>query len=146
MKITINENNNFSQTEIIINCNKTDEQILRLLNLLKNNDNKLTAVKDGQTFVLEPKNVLYIESVDKKTFVYCSNAVYETSLKLYELEDRLCPDGFVRAAKAAIINLSQVRSLRPDLGARLILTLNNGEKIIASRQYAQEIKLKLGIK
>lgn len=145
MKITINENPKLTETEIIINCNKTDEQVLRLISLLKYNDNKLTAFKDGQTFVLEPKNVLYIESVDKKTFMYCENSVYETPLKLYELEERLGSDGFIRAAKASIINLSQVRSLRPDLGARLILTLNNGEKIIASRQYAQAIKLKLGI-
>lgn len=44
-------------------------------------------MKDDQTFLLSPSSVLYIESVDKKTFIYCQKEVYETPLRLYELEE-----------------------------------------------------------
>lgn len=39
-----------------------------------------------------------------------------------------------------IINLQRVKSLRPEVGSRLIVTMDTGERIIASRQYAAQIK------
>ena len=62
-----------------------------------------------------------------------------------ELEERLGPRDFVRASKSAVVNFSRVQSIRPDLGGRLQLTLENGERLGVSRQYAPAIKEKLGI-
>lgn len=145
MKITINENDAFEQTEIVINCAKTDEEILKLISMLKQKNNKIAGTKNEQTFVLVPNTILYCESVDKKTFIYCETEVYDTQLKLYEIEERLITNGFARASKTVVVNLMHIKSLRPDFGARLVLTMDNGENIMASRQYAAEIKQKLGI-
>ena len=71
--------------------------------------------------------------------------MYETPLRLYELEERLAPRDFVRASKSAVVNFSRVQSIRPDLGGRLQLTLENGERLGVSRQYAPAIKEKLGL-
>ena len=68
-----------------------------------------------------------------------------SALRLYELEERFAGEGFVRASKAVVINLDRLRSLRPDFGGRLILTMDNGEKLFASRQYAGYVKKRLGI-
>lgn len=145
MKITINENAGIDELEVIINCRHTDDRVLRIIASLRSLDNKLIGTKDDQTFLLNPGSVLYIESVDKKTFIYCQKEVYETPLRLYELEDKLSDLGFFRASKSAIINLSQVKSLRPDFGGRLLMSMNNGEKMLVSRQYAAVIKEKLGL-
>lgn len=145
MKITINENADVDELEVIINCSQADNRVLRIIASLRSLDNKLIGMKDDQTFLLSHGSVLYIESVDKKTFIYCQKDVYETPLRLYELEDKLSGSGFFRASKSAIINLSQVRSLCPDLGGRLLVTMNNGEKMLVSRQYTASIKEKLGI-
>ena len=48
-------------------------------------------------------------------------------------------------SKSAIVNFDQVKSLRPDLGGRLRLTLSNGEVVVANRQYVPAIKKKLGL-
>ena len=112
---------------------------------LKSFERTLTGLKDGQTFLLNPLNILYIESVDKKVFIYTEQDVYETPLRLYELEDRLQADGFFRASKSTLINLSGVRSLRPDFGSRLMLTMNNGERLTVSRQFSSAVKERLGL-
>ena len=145
MKVTINDNVPTDEIEVIINCKEVDNQVLKILASLKAFEHKLTGLREGQTFFLSPKEILYIESVDKKTFMYTEKEVYETPLRLYELEERLQVEGFFRAAKASLINLSGVRSLRPDFGSRLLLTMNNGEKITVSRQYAGAVKEKLGL-
>ena len=89
--------------------------------------------------------MLYAESVDHRTFLYGQDQVYESPLRLYELEERFAGEGFVRASKAVVINLDRLRSLRPDFGGRLILTMDNGEQLFASRQYAGYVKKRLGI-
>ena len=144
MKIIINENSNIEETEIIINCRQTDEDVLRICAGLRMIDKKVTGYLNDQTHLLSTSEILYIESVDRKTFLYTTTQVYETPLKLYELEDRLAGDDFIRATKSSIINFDKVRSLRGDFGGRLLCTLENGETVTVSRQYTSVIKQKLG--
>jgi len=145
VKIIIHENNSITETEIIINCRQTDEQILRICAGLRAFDQKITGLWKGQTFLLNPADILYIETVDRKTFLYTAAQVYETPLKLYELEERLAGEDFIRAAKSCVLNFRKVKSLRGDFGGRMLCTLENDETVSVSRQYAAVIKQKLGI-
>ncbi len=142
MKITIQENERLQETEVIIHCRQADDETLRLVAALRGLDRKLTGTKDGRTFVVDPVSVLYFESVDKKTFVYTESDVLETFLRLYELEERL-PRDFFRASKSTIINIARIKSIMPDFGGRLEVTLINGERLLVSRQYAHDLKIKL---
>lgn len=145
MKIKIQETAGLQETEVIINCRQTDESILKMLAMLRVFDKKITGLKNGETFLMDAAAVLYIDTVDKKTFLYTDKEVYETPLRLYELEERLQSCDFVRISKAGLVNFNQIKSLRPDMGSRMRLTMNNGETVIVSRQYVPEIKKKLGI-
>ena len=108
-------------------------------------EKQLVAVKDGETFLLDVAEIIYIEAVERKTFVYTKDGVYESGLRLYELEEQLEACGFFRVSKSCLVKLQAVRSLKSDINRRIRVTLNNGEVIIASRQYADGIKRKLGI-
>ena len=94
---------------------------------------------------MEASKILYIDTVDKKTFFYTSKEVYETPLRLYELEEQLISSDFFRASKSTIINFNQIQSLRPDFGGRMLVQMNNGENLNVSRQYVSTIKEKLGL-
>ncbi len=145
MKISINENPLFEEIEIVVNCKQADKQIMDMLATLRAYDRKLTGVLDGQTVIMNSSDIIYIDTVDKRTFFYTADNVYETPLRLYELEELLTPDDFIRISKSSIINFAHVQSLRPEMGGRLILTMSNKERIFASRQYASVIKQKLGL-
>lgn len=145
MKITINENSSLTDTEIIINCKNADENILKMIASLRIYEHKLTGTKDNKTFIIDANEVLYCDTVDKKTFIYTQNEVFETGLKLYELEERLSSNDFFRASKSTVINLAKIKSLMPDFGGRLSVTLENGEKLNISRQYVPYIKQKLSL-
>ena len=145
MKIIINENSAADETEITINCRRIDEQILRICAGLRMLDRKVTGVIKDQTFLLNASDILYIETVERKTFLYTAKQVYETPLKLYELEEQLVGDDFIRATKSSLLNFGKVISLRADMGGRMLCKMENGESIVVSRQYAAVIKQKLGI-
>ncbi len=143
MKITIETNQMIKETEIKIVCNSITQDIEKIISTLNIFDKKLTVKKHDEIFFINISEVLYIDTVDKKTFVYTYNNVYETTLKLYELEEQF---EFFRASKSCIINIKYIKSLKSDFDRKIRVTMENDEQIIVSRQYAIELKELLGVK
>lgn len=133
------------EIEVIINCMAEDENVQRIVSALDSLNTKLCCRRQGELFQIALNDILYIESVDRKTFIYTEQQIYETDKRLYELENHLKNRSFFRASKAVIINLKRTKSIRPEIGARLLLTMDNGEKVIVSRQYSSNIKTALGV-
>lgn len=145
MNVTITENPALDDIEVSVACPRIDERVQRIVASLGAFDRVLIGERDGATFRVGVEDVCYAETVDGKTFLYTADAVYQTPLKLYELEERLAGTEFVRASKQMLVNFDHVASIRPALNARLQLMLDNGEAVIVSRQYAPVIKRKLGL-
>lgn len=145
MKISVNIDPELDDTEIIINCGSLTPETESIIAALRMADNQITAVKNGETHILDISKIAYIESVDRRTFVYTENDCYESKLKLYEMEGRLCGCNFLRISKSCIVRLKYIRSLKSEFDRRIRITLENGEQLIASRQYADELKKRLGV-
>lgn len=145
LKVSIHVDSKMKDTEISVSCSRLTPEIEKMLAMLRMLDKQLMAVKDGESYILDVSKVIYMESVDRRTFIYTEDACYESKLKLYELEQQLCECGFFRAGKSCIIQLKYIRSLRNDINRRIRLTLENGEQIMVSRQYAEELKRRLGV-
>ena len=145
MKIIIEECNPGDEDQIIIRCKKLDENILKLITELKQGQKKLTGIKDGNIVMIDPSNVYYFEGVDNKVFLYCKQNVYETKLKLYEIEEEYKNTDFFRASKSVILNVSKIKSISPAYSGRFEAQLFNGEMVVISRQYVPELKKKLGM-
>lgn len=143
MKITINESDELDDIEIVVNCKRVDENLLKMIAAIRAFDKKITGTKEGKVFVLEVDDIYYFESVDKKTFIYLHKDVYESSLRLYELEDKFANSDFFRASKSTIINLSKIKVITPVFGGKLEVILENNEKLVVSRQYVPLLKRKL---
>lgn len=145
MKITILEKEPGEEDEIIVKCDQLDEKLTRLINQFKTGKGKMNFYKDSKIVLVEPSEVLYFESVDDKVFVYTKDSVYETKAKLYQLEEELPASAFFRASKAVIVNLDKIDSLAPVFGGRFEAILENGYKVVVSRNYLNELKARLGL-
>ncbi len=146
MKITINIEEDRTDTEIAIACNQLTPEIEKIIATLRILNQQLVVVKNDETHIIDVSQIIYIESVDRKTFVYTSDNFFESKLKLYEIEERLCQCGFFRASKSCIVQLRHIKSLKADIDRKIRLTLESGEQIMVSRQYADELKKRLGVK
>lgn len=145
MKIIIEDIKQGEEDEIIIRCNQLNDSILQMIYGIKMNQNKLVGNYNGQMQIIEPKDVFYFESVDNKVFIYCEKRVYESKLKLYEIEEQYEKTDFFRASKSIILNLSKIKNLSPAFNGRFEALLKNKEKVIISRQFVPVLKKKLGI-
>ena len=146
MKITINIVPERDDPEITVSCSRLTPEIEKIIASLRMLENRLTVRADGAIHILDPFDALYMESVERRTFVYTKGGVYETDLRLYELEEKLSDRYFLRVSKSCIVNLKKIKSLKTDLDRRIRITMDNGEQIIASRTYADELRKKLGVK
>lgn len=147
MIIKIIENPDIKETVITIECSKADKNILKTAELIKQSDNngKIVGTLTGEFFSIALENILYFEAVDRKTFCYTADGVYEIPLRLYEIEEKYEYSDYIRISKFCIANLNKIKSLKPDFGGKLLATVENGEKIYISRQYVPVLKEKLGI-
>ncbi len=145
MKITITEPGEGEEDEIIVRCRHMDQQLLKLIYAIKAGRERITALQDGDYFQVAPDEIYYFEAVDSNVFLYLEKEVYETKLKLYELEEIFRNTDFFRASKSCIVNLSKVKRLSPDFNGRFEALMRNGERVIISRQYVPVLKQKLGL-
>ena len=144
MKVIIQDIESKEEESIIINVKEMTEKIMSAINLLKSPDD-LIAHLDNQIYRLPTVKVFYFESVDLKTFVYMEDTVYQSKLKLYELEELLNESDFLRVSKQVIVNLRKIKSIAPASGGRFQALLQNDEKVIISRQYVSILKKKFGL-
>lgn len=146
MQVYIETGEDIPETVITIRCREKTPYIDKLVAALKITDRQIAARHDGAVTFLNLEDVLYIESVDRKCFVYTDKEVYESCSRLYELEQQLEEYLFMRISKSAIANLNNIKSIKTYINRRLLITLNNGEQLIVSRQYADAIRRLLGMK
>lgn len=132
------------EEKAVIRAVEKTTEIQNAIELLEGNAGSIAVTKDGKTYMCKPAAIYYVESVDKRSYVYTKDNCYETKFRLYELEGIL-GGYFVRCSKAMIINLRKVKAVQSDLGGRLVTTLLNGEEIIISRSYVKEIKRRLDL-
>ena len=144
MKIIIQEPAPGEEDSITISVSNMTDNILKAINLIKSPDS-LTVYIDGEAFMLPIVNVYYVESVDLKTFVYAEKAVYQSRMKLYEIEEYLKSSDFLRISKQVIVNVRKIKSVAPAGDSRFQATLKNGEKVLISRQYVPALKVRFGL-
>ena len=145
MKIDICVDKNVTDLTISVICKQLTPDIEKLLATLRMMNHQLTVRKDSEIYLLDIVQVIYIESIDRKCFVYTAKEIYESDFKLYELEKKLEEYGFFRVSKSCLIHLQNIQSLKADINRKVRVTMSNGEQIMASRQYADELKKRLGV-
>ncbi|MCR4930234.1 MAG: LytTR family transcriptional regulator DNA-binding domain-containing protein [Lachnospiraceae bacterium] len=130
--------------EALIKAQSNTDDIKAAIELLEGGKRKIPLIQNGETVLLETTLFYYIESVDKRTFVYTKDDCYESKLRLYELEETL-GTFFLRISKSMIVNLKKIKTVKSDLSGRMEATMLNGEKIVISRNYVKEIKRRLDL-
>ena len=146
MKINLDIDGKYDDVEVIIKAPHLNNDIERIVAMMRMIDMQIAVKRDNETFLLDTDKILYVEAVERKTFVYTNTDTYESELKLYEIEQELIERDFLRISKQSIVNLRKIKSLKTDVNRKIRITLQNGEQIVVSRMYSDELRRKLGLR
>ena len=142
MKYTI-EQIEKGDDELILRYQKLNQEVEYLMNFMSSPEKKLVGFKEGTQMVIDMKQILYIESVERKTFVYLEDDIVRVEYTLTQLERMMNSIRFFRCSKSMIINIEKVKILDSLASNRIDATMCNGEHIIISRTYASEFRRRL---
>ncbi|MGD1820616.1 MAG: LytTR family DNA-binding domain-containing protein [Pleomorphochaeta sp.] len=110
-------------------------------------EKKYIFAKDNEYNIsmLKFENIIYFESDDKRTFVVTEEKKLEVKEKLYELEKQLLLKNFFRINKSHIINILKINKIIPWIGSKLVLEMDNGDKLSVTRTYYENFKKRIGL-
>lgn len=143
MKLTINQNEQFTEEEIIINCAFLDNRLQRLADYIRQFGFALEGEQDGRSYHIPLEDIFYIDTVDGRTFLYDREHAYLCRQTLTVLEEKLARMTFVRISKSCLLNIEYLKCVAPYFNHRMKAELKNGEQLIISRSYIETLKEKL---
>lgn len=117
-----------------------DEHTKKIINRLERLDLKICGYKDGKEICISTSDIYYIESVERRTFIYTKNKVYTTGKKLYEMEENLHRANIIRISRSCLMNAEKLYCVRQLANSQLEVTLDNEERLIVARTYLKDIK------
>ncbi|MCI8895648.1 MAG: LytTR family transcriptional regulator [Lachnospiraceae bacterium] len=144
MKVQFKQVSSSDQEEAVICGIRKTESIRRAMDILEHGIGSIAVMLEGNTHLCRMDQIYYVESVDKRTYVYTKDQCFESKSRIYELEEEL-DSNFLRCAKAMIVNLRKIRSVKSEYNGRMLAQLLNGETIVVSRSYVKDLKRRLGI-
>lgn len=130
------------ETEVIIRGDVTSEEVTSLLQLLrKRNSRKLILYKEEEQYILDARDIVFVEVSGSKVYAYTRQDVYEAKLKLYELKELLSTQSFAQINKSVIVNINCVKSIQAEFSGNYRIKLKNRkETLTISRKYFKEFK------
>ena len=142
MKLTINQIKG-AEPQVSVTYDEMTPEVERVIDLLKGNHLRLTGKSGDETVVISAATILYIESVDDKTFAYTSDKVIQLKYSLAALSEMLNDIRFFRCSKSMILNIDKIERLKSLPSNRIDATMKGGEHILITRTYATELRRRL---
>lgn len=144
MKVTLKENKSKNDIEVLIEYPEMSETVNRIERAVKSVDNVVRCLDDdGNICFVRVSDIYYIESVEKQIFLYTKDKVYRAELQLYQYAEKLYFYGFEQISKTCVLNINMLVSVKPIFNSKMEALLENGEKVLISRNFISAIKRRL---
>ena len=135
MKLQLLEKKDLAETEIDIRYSRMTQPLNRIVQYIRQQEYLIQGIFEKKLYQIPLNEVLYFETVDKKTFIYTQQKVFECKKLLSVIEQDLITSNIVRISKTVLLNISYLACVKPYPNHRLLVELNNKENLIVSRKY-----------
>lgn len=146
MKVKVNIDEKIDEIFIeIYTPSKEDENLRFILENLKMKKSVLNAYSKEKIYLLNINDIYSIYAENKKVYARTKDKKYIVNHRLYELEEILDENKFVRIFNSAIINIYKIENLEASINGMITINFKNGEKEYISRRYLKKVKRILDI-
>ncbi len=146
MQVEIKIDNSYIEPKILILTAAVTEDVNLILNKLSETTPQvISGFKNEKIEVIEQEDLIRVYASSGKVFAVTDKGEYTVRFRLYEIEERLNPNQFVRISNSEIINLKKVNNFDLNFTGTICVELTNGTATYVSRRYVSKIKKILGI-
>lgn len=144
MKLTVKQIQKDEPEEIIICCHDAAAAWVKAVQNISGGQLTINGTSNEKTYRIKLSSVYYFEIVDGTSFLYCQKDVFVCKQRLYEFESLCSGTMLFRCSKSMILNAEKISYVHPAFSGRFEAVLDNGEKVVISRQYVPELKRLFG--
>ena len=119
MKVRMYKNELLKEDSVDIHYKDMNTQIKEVLEICEKEFFKIEGTSKQEKYLIDINNIYYFDTVDKKSFAYLKNDVYQISYRLAEIEENLGEYGFVRISKSMIVNIYMINHMKAELNMRI---------------------------
>ena len=141
MKLNLYEDKKTTNEHVDIYYSNMRPVIRQLIDTVKSDRPSLSGrpadkdLDDGEEVILDPKDIDYLDHIERKLFAYTKDGVFRIMETLSACEEILWNYGFVRVSKSNLINIYRIKRLKPDVNMKVYAYFENGERICINRSY-----------
>ncbi|MBN3526370.1 LytTR family transcriptional regulator DNA-binding domain-containing protein [Paenibacillus apiarius] len=141
MKFEVSIDPACKEPKIIILTDKMTDEITDIVKLLSESfTDSLAVFSERGVNIVESRKIVRIYTERKKVFVQTAHGTYTVRSRLYELEEKLNSQLFVRISNSEIINIKMIINMDISITGTIGILLRGDIKTYASRRYVSKIK------
>ncbi|MFJ6209948.1 LytTR family DNA-binding domain-containing protein [Lysinibacillus sp. NPDC092081] len=146
MKVEVSIDPACKEPKVIIHTDKMTDEIENLMQCIASAEmNTLSVLSYKGVEFINCGDIVRIYTEQKKVFVQTMVSIYNVRFRLYELEEKLNTQLFVRISNAEMVNRNMIIHMDISKTGTIGVELKGGIKTYASRRYVTKIKKKLGL-
>lgn len=136
----------YVEPEIHVCTASEDEKAKELLSSVENLfSGSIFAYRDEEVFKIPYREVIKIYTENKNVYIATGKGNFRIRERLYEMENLLSENGFVRISNTDMVNVDKIERLDTGITGTIIMKLSGGIEAYVSRRYVSKIKKALGI-
>jgi len=142
-EVDTNISKEYKNIKVLITAPELNEEVQSILNNLSTvceNRNNIVATKNNELFLLKTNDILYFYSDEKYIYAKTRDESYRVKQKMYELEETLPNNKYVRISSAYIINIDKTISFDMGQIGSLYAKMEDGKKLEVSKRKIKEVK------
>lgn len=145
MKIEIQVDEQIEETKVVIYAKQMNSEINEIMKKLSKTKEAIKVYKDDETYFLKEDDIESIYTENSKVYIKCEKDIYQSKNRLYELEEMISKEKFLRISNSEIINFDKVKKINTKLLGTICINFKSGYQTYASRRYIKKIKEFLNI-
>ncbi len=141
IQVEIKIDSSYIDPKVIILTASMTEDVSNIVKKLSENSSQIiSGYKDEKIEILEQADLIRIFANSGKVFAATNKGEYILRLRLYEIENRLPSNQFIRISNSEIINLKKVNNFDLSFTGTICVKLSNGITTYVSRRYVPKLK------
>lgn len=141
MVVEIKIDRTCTEPKLIIYTAAITEEVTELTKRLSAKTSKSLAGYQGEQVQIIPvSHILRIYTEKQKVLLQTESETLQLKYRLYELEELLDRERFVRISNSEIVNFDKVKCLDLSISGTILLWFQNGQTTYVSRRYVSKIK------
>ena len=141
MDVEVIVDSKYSNPKVVIYTNNISKDVSNLINQIKTSSlTSLNGFLGDTVCIIDLQDIYLIYSENGKVYAKTTDKIYNIKYRLYELENMLSNQNFIRISNSEIINLKKVKNLDFSFLGTIKINFINGTYTYASRRFIKKIK------